>query len=162
MYYNFMIWYDLLWILKWKESSIIRERIRNLIYIQRASRTLFLNLLFHRQQGRWQLWIFHLECLIIPKYWEEKFQSWGRFRMVRFFPFIDLSLSLNFRSLSTTCLLLRDDIFARIAFVRFPVLLDRYIAVHVRVLLHVVAPLPRFSRRFDAATNKRELPFLLR
>lgn len=39
---------------------------------------------------------------------------------------------------------------------------DPHVAVHMPVLLHVGASLPRFSRRFDAVTNEYELPFLLR
>lgn len=83
-------------------------------------------------------------------------------KLVRFFPPVFL---INLRSSIVVDdvdrdLLLCDGYFRasrEFAFRCF----DRHIAVHVRVLLHVVASLPRFSRRFSVVTNERELPFLL-
>lgn len=94
----------------------IYERIGNLSYFQRALFILFLNLLFHRRLV--ERWIVHLECLIIPKY--RNVQSRERYRA--FFSRPPLSLIFGRRSSLTTCLLLCDGIFARTAFVRFPVL----------------------------------------
>lgn len=118
--------------------------------------------------------IVHLEYFKKPRgISRKKIQSREKFPRSSSFirPLLFLSLSLDVDFLLTiavndderTCrsLIRERSVFARIANVRFPVLRSRCL-VHMRVLLHVAASLPRFSRCFDVVTNKCELPFLFR
>lgn len=109
--------------------------------------------------------IIHLEYFKAPRYIEgEKNQSRKKFRATNSLFTLGISL-VDFR---LTIVVNRRCFFspvweyfrARTANVRFPVLRSARCLVHMRILLHVVASLPRFSRCFDVVTNKCELPFL--